>query len=415
MRRLVLLLLLIYCRVAGAASILIPMDDAQKNHLKAYGIAFFILHDQHLEMDWLLNYRGGSFMVEYQPAIENECMIRGVSFEKIGDVMTNRILKEVASPGVNMNVVRMSTSPRIAVYSPKNEFLLDETDAVITVLDYAEIPYTIIYDEAVLKDDALAKYDWLHLHHEDFTGQPERLRWRESAKTEEALQQITMGRLGYATVSAMKLDVAKRIKAFCAAGGYLFAMCSGAETLDIALAAEGHSIDDEMLGDEDSAPPLYDKLDFTKTFAFENFTLEPPQSRRFSDINIRGVNFFERANGFFTLFNFSAKYDIVPSLLNQNHEQIIHEFHGLTTAFNAGVLKTSALVLGENRNQRNVRYIYGEMSKGHWTFYSGHDPEGSSGRWKEPTDLNLFPHSPGYRLILNNVLFPSAQKKKQKT
>jgi hypothetical protein len=408
----ILLLLLVCCQLVRASSILIPMDNTQKNHLKAYGIAYFILHDQHLEMDWLLNYRGGSFMVEYSPAIENECLVRGVTFERIVDAAANRIRKEIMSPSMNMNVVRMEKAPRVAVYSPKNEFLLDETDAVITVLDYAEIPYTIIYDEAVLSDE-LAKYDWLHLHHEDFTGQPERLRWRESAKMEAELQKLTMQKMGYSTVTAMKLDVAKKIKAFCAGGGYLFAMCSGAETIDIALAAEGHSFED--LDEDESGSSLHGKLDFTKTFAFENFSLESSHSRRFSDINISGVNFSERSKGFFTLFDFSAKYDVIPSLLIQNHEQVIKEFHGLTTAFNKDVIKASSLILGENRIQRNVRYIYGEMGRGHWTFYGGHDPEGSPGRWREPTDLNLFPHSPGYRLILNNVLFPSAQKKKQKT
>lgn len=408
----IVLLLLVCCQLTWANSILIPMDDSQKNHLKAYGIAFYILHERHMEMDWLLNYRGGSFLVQYSPEIENECMVRGVSFERVAEATANRIRKEIMSPAVNMNVVRMEKAPRIAVYSPKNEFLLDETDAVITVLDYAEIPYTIIYDEAVIHDE-LAKYDWLHIHHEDFTGQPERLRWRESAKMEAELQRLTMQKLGYTNVTAMKLDVAKKIKGFCAGGGYLFAMCSGAETIDIALAAEGNNF--ENMDDNEAESPLQGRLDYSKTFAFENFSLESTHSRRFSDINIGGVNFSERSKNFFTLFEFSAKYDIIPSLLTQNHEQVIKEFHGLTTAFNKDLVKASSQVLGENRNQRNVRYIYGEMGRGHWTFYSGHDPEGSPGRWREPTDLNQFPHSPGYRLILNNVLFPSAQKKKQKT
>jgi hypothetical protein len=408
----IVLLLLVCCQLTWANSILIPMDDSQRNHLKAYGIAFYILHERHMEMDWLLNYRGGSFLVQYSPEIENECTIRGVSFERVAEATANRIRKEIMSPAVNMNIVRMEQAPRIAVYSPKNEFLLDETDAVITVLDYAEIPYTIIYDEQVIHDE-LAKYDWLHIHHEDFTGQPERLRWRESAKMEAELQRLTMQKLGYTNVTAMKLDVAKKIKAFCAGGGYLFAMCSGAETIDIALAAEGNNF--ENMDDNETESPLLGRLDYSKTFAFENFTLESAYSRRFSDINIGGVNFSERSRNFFALFEFSAKYDVIPSLLTQNHEQVIKEFHGLTTAFNKDVVKASSQVLGENRNQKNVRYIYGEMGRGHWTFYSGHDPEGSPGRWREPTDLNQFPHSPGYRLILNNVLFPSAKKKKQKT
>jgi len=410
-----LLLIVLTARVAWANSILIPMDEFQTNHLKAYGIAYFALREN-IEIDWLLNYRGGSFLIAYTPKLENECRVRAVFYEALTAAAANKIRNEILSPALNMNVVRMETAPRIAVYSPKNELILDETDAVITVLDYAEIPYTILYDEEVLKDE-LAKYDWLHLHHEDFTGQPDRIRWRESAKFEAELQQITMQRLGYKSLPAMKFDVAQKIKAFCAGGGYLFAMCSGAETIDIALAAEGMDLTNVNDSGEDDSGGGENRLhlDYSKSLAFENFTLEPSYSRRFSDINIGRVNFNERPKGFFTLFDFSAKYDIIPSILNQNHERVIHEFHGLTTAFNKDVVKPSSLILGENKNQNNARYIYGELGRGHWTFYSGHDPEGSPGRWREPTDLNQFPNSPGYRLILNNVLFPSAQKKKQKT
>ena len=396
-----------------AASILIPMDEAQKNHLKAYGIAYYVLKKGE-DLDWLLNYRGGSFLVDWTAEIQNECVVRGISYELITESSVNAILKEISSPSVNMNVVKLEQAPRIAVYSPKNELILDETDAVIVVLDYAEIPYDIIYDEEILKDD-LAKYDWLHLHHEDFTGQHGRFLRRESAKIEADIQQATASRLGYTKISAMKLDVAKKIKAFCTAGGYLFAMCSGAETFDIALAADGVDISESVYDGDEPDPNAQNKLDFTKTFAFENFTLEPGYSRRFSDINTGRPDFFERSTGFFTVFEFSAKWDIVPSLLTQNHENVIKEFHGQTTAFSNYVVKPNVLVLGENRNKDNVRYIYGEQGKGHFTFYSGHDPEGSPGRWREPTDLNQHPNSPGYRLILNNVLFPSARKKKQKT
>ncbi len=396
-----------------AASILIPMDEAQKNHLKAYGLAYYVLKKGE-DLDWLLNYRGGSFLVDWTAEIQNECVVRGISYELITESSVNAILKEISSPSVNMNVVKLEQAPRIAVYSPKNELILDETDAVIVVLDYAEIPYDIIYDEEILKDD-LAKYDWLHLHHEDFTGQHGRFLRRESAKIEADIQQATASRLGYTKISAMKLDVAKKIKAFCTAGGYLFAMCSGAETFDIALAADGVDISESVYDGDEPDPNAQNKLDFTKTFAFENFTLEPGYSRRFSDINTGRPDFFERSTGFFTVFEFSAKWDIVPSLLTQNHENVIKEFHGQTTAFSNYVVKPNVLVLGENRNKDNVRYIYGEQGKGHFTFYSGHDPEGSPGRWREPTDLNQHPNSPGYRLILNNVLFPSARKKKQKT
>jgi hypothetical protein len=396
-----------------AASILIPMDDSQKNHLKAYGVAYYVLKKGE-DVDWLLNYRGGSFLIDWTSELQNECMVRGISFELLTESSVSAIIKEISSPSVNMNVVKLEQAPRIAVYSPKNELILDETDAVIVVLDYAEIPYDIIYDEEILKD-ALAKYDWLHLHHEDFTGQHGRFLRRESAKIEADIQQATASRLGYSKVSAMKLDVAKRIKGFCAAGGYLFAMCSGAETFDIALAADGVDISESVYDGDEPDPNAQHKLDFTKTFAFENFTLEPGYSRRFSDINTGRPDFFERNTGYFNVFEFSAKWDIVPSLLTQNHENVIKEFHGQTTAFSNYVIKPNVLILGENRNKDNVRYIYGEQGKGHFTFYSGHDPEGSPGRWREPTDLNQHPNSPGYRLILNNVLFPSARKKKQKT
>jgi hypothetical protein len=346
--------------------------------------------------------------------IESECIIRGVSFEVLTAEKTNSILREISSPSVNMNLVKLETAPRIAVYSPKNELIADETDAVIIVLDYAEIPYQIIYDEEVLRDD-LVKYDWLHLHHEDFTGQHGRFLRRESVVIESKLQEATAHRLGYSKVSSMKLEVAKKIKGFCSGGGYLFAMCSAAETIDISLAADGVDIAESMFDGDDADADAQVKLDFTKTFAFENFVLDPGESRRFSDINTGRPNFFEDSKDFFTVFNFSAKWDIVPSLLTQNHEQVIREFTGQTTAFNPSTVKPSALVMAENRRAGNVRYIYGELGRGHWTFYSGHDPEGSPGRRREPTNLNLHPHSPGYRLILNNVLFPSAKRKKQKT
>jgi hypothetical protein len=398
-----------------ATSILVPMDDAQTNHLKAYGLAFKTLKDDKT-VDWLLNYRGGSFLFDYSEAVRNECSVRGVSFEILSADKVNAILTEIANPEVNMNVVKLEKAPRIAVYSPKNEMILDETDAVIIALDYAEIPYTIIYDEEILKDE-LTKYDWLHLHHEDFTGQVGRFAWRQSNIVEAKLQEVNAHQLGYAKVSEMKLDVAKKIKAFVAGGSYLFAMCSGAETFDIALAAEGIDIVAMNYDGDDLDPAAQDKLDFSKTFAFENFTLETGDSRRFSDINVNGRNnFLEQSSDFFVLFNYSAKWDIIPTMLNQNHASVIREFFGQTTSFNKILVKPSVTVLGENHKANNVRYIYGEVGLGHWTFYSGHDPEGTPGRGRDKgTDLSLYPHSPGYRLILNNVLFPSAKKKKQKT
>ena len=395
-----------------ASSILIPMDEAQKNHLKSYGLAFHVLQRGGY-MDWLLNYRGGSFLIPYEQYIHSECVVRGVSFEVISDADVNAILKEIESPAVNMNLVRLEKSPRVAVYSPKGDFVKDETDAVILVLEYAEIPFTIIYDEEVLRDD-LVKYDWLHLHHEDFTGQFGR-HLRNDSQLEADLQKITASKMGYSKVTEMKLDVAKKIKAFCAGGGYLFAMCSGAETFDIALAANGVDISESTFDGDEADPNAQSKLDFSQSLAFENFTMEPGYSRKFSDINTGWGDYGQRGKDFFNLFEFSAKWDIVPSLLTQNHEHSIREFIGQTTVFNKYVVKASSLVLAENRRLNNVRYIYGELGRGHWTFYSGHDPEGTPGRWREPTDLNQHPNSPGYRLILNNVLFPSAKKKKQKT
>ena len=412
MRLLVFLLLVGFPYISRSTSILIPMDQAQHNHLKAYGIAYFILqHETNLE--WLLNYRGGSFLTAFSSEVQQECLIRGVTHEIISDAAANKILQDIASPAVNMNAVRLEKAPRIAVYSPKNEFILDETDAVILVLDYAEIPYKIIYDEEILSD-ALLKFDWLHLHHEDFTGQHGRYMRRNGSRMEVDIQEVTAQRLGYSKVSEMKLAVAKRIKTFCAAGGYLFAMCSGAETFDIALAAEGIDISESTYDGDDSDPEAQEKLDYTKSLAFEKFTLEPGYSRRFSDINV-GREYFESSKDYFTVFDFSAKWDIVPAMLTQDHEHYIREFHGQTTAFNKYVVKPTALILGENKIEGRVRYIYGELERGHWTYYSGHDPEGVAGRGRGPTDLNLFPNSPGYRLILNNVLFPSARKKKQKT
>jgi hypothetical protein len=388
------------------------MDKGQHNHLKAYGIAYYILqHD--ITLDWLLNYRDGSFLTPWSGEVEQECLVRGVSFEVISDAVTNNILEEIASPAVNMNVVRLEKAPRIAVYSPKNEFIPDETDAVILVLDYAEIPYKIIYDVEVLEGQ-LSQFDWLHLHHEDFTGQYGRHMRRNSGQVEAEIQEVNAQRMGYKKLSEMKLAVAKTIKAFCAGGGYLFAMCSGAETFDIALAAEGVDINESSYDGDDSDPDAQSKLDFSKTLAFEKFTLEPGYSRRFSDINV-GHDYFSSTQDFFTVFNFSAKWDIVPTMLTQDHDHFIREFHGQTTAFNKYVVKPTALILAENKAAGRVRYIYGELEKGHWTYYSGHDPEGVPGRGRGPTDLNLFPNSPGYRLILNNVLFPSARKKKQKT
>ncbi|GAB3543589.1 asparagine synthetase B [Spirosoma fluminis] len=400
-----------------ANSILIPMDDQQANHLKAYGIAYKVLKDDQ-ELDWLLNYRGGSFLLKHSPAVEAECRIRGVSAEVISDARAASIRQQLSDPDVNMNVVTLHKAAKIVVYSPIKvgpaEF--ENNDAVLLVLTYAEIPYEVVYDEEVLKGD-LAKYDWLHLHHEDFTGQYGRNLHRQTLADIKAQEDIAR-KFGYSKVSQMKLAVAKAIKGFCAGGGYLFAMCSAAETFDIALAAEGVDIVGSTYDGDGVDPNAQSKLDFSRCVAFENFTLDGDNGYRgfstFSDINSSGGRGYDQPAGFFELFNFSAKWDVIPSMLTQNHENIIKEFFGQTTAFRKDAVKASSLVMGEGKSSH--RYLYGELGKGQWTFYGGHDPEGTrGGNFRTPTDLNLHPHSAGYRLILNNVLFPSARKKKRKT
>lgn len=403
--------------IGRAASILIPMDDEQKDCLKSYGIAYWVLKNGE-EVDWLLNYRGGSFMMQYQQNIENECKIRGVSYEVIADAQANRIIAQVTDPSVNMDVVKLEKAPKIAVYSPKNKMPWD--DAVTMVLKYAEIPYDVVYDEDVL-DGVLPKYDWLHLHHEDFTGQYSKFYgafryagwYNDDVKTQEALAH----KLGYQKVSKMKLAVAEKIREFCAGGGFLFAMCSGTDTLDIALAAANTDICGPMFDGDAADPDAQQKLDFSQTFAFRNFTLDMnPLSHQFSNIDVTATRQVDRTRDFFTLFDFSAKWDEVPCMLTQNQTRVIKGFMGLTTAFNEKLLKPGVTVMGEMKSDNEARYIHGELGKGQWTFYGGHDPEDYQHMVGDPpTDLSLHPNSPGYRLILNNVLFPAARKKKQKT
>ena len=413
------LILLLVSWQTFANSILIPMDDAQTNHLKAYGIAYTTLKSN-TEIDWLLNYRGGSFLMEYSSNIQKECLVRGVSFEIISDAAVQVLNREISNPDVNMEIMRLYKAAKIAVYTPSKVSLssFEDTDAVLLVLRYAEIPFETVYDEEILRGD-LDKYDWLHLHHEDFTGQFGRNMRRMSAKDIKAQEDIA-ARFKYSKVSQLKLDVAKSIKAFCMGGGFLFAMCSGAETLDIALSAEGTDIVSSRFDGDDIDRNAQSKLDFSKTLAFEDFTLFLNDSEgygynsmSFSDINISSGRFDEEVTGYFDLFDFSAKWDFIPAMLTQNHEHLIREFMGQTTAFNKSIVKPNVLVMGESKESN--RYIYGELGLGQWVFYGGHDPEGRKGFHRTPTDLNLFPHSPGYRLILNNVLFPSAKKKKRKT
>ncbi len=406
---------LLACTTSWANSLLIPMDAQQTNHLKAYGLAYRELKADR-EIDWLLNYRGGSFLMQYSKELDLECKLRGVSYEVISDAAVTTLLQSIKNPNANMDVVKLYKAARIVVYSPikVSKATFEDTDAVLLVLNYAEIPYEVVYDEEILRGD-LHLYDWLHLHHEDFTGQFGRNRRRMSADDMLAQKKIAE-KYHFAKVSQLKLEVARNIKEFCAGGGYLFAMCSGTESLDVALAAEGLDIVPSVFDGDGVDPKAQGKLDFSKTIAFDNFELE------LSDEDYPGMSFsnINASSGYgwgddtyFSLFDFSAKWDVIPAMLVQNHESTIREFFGQTSAFNKNTVKPSVLVLGQSK--ATYRYLYGELGRGQFTFYSGHDPEGQRGFHRTPTDLNLHPNSPGYRLILNNVLFPSARKKKRKT
>jgi len=412
---------LVITTLSQAAYILIPMDLNQKDHLKAYGIAYWVLK-QDVEVDWLLNYRGGSFMIKDAKEIENECTIRGVTYEVIADSRSTAILTEISDPEVNMETVKLEKAPKIAVYSPKTKQPWD--DAVTLVLKYAEIPYDVIYDDEILQDK-LPLYDWLHLHHEDFTGQYGRFYsgYRNAPwyVEEKRVLEASAKSLGFEKVSQMKLAVAKKIRDFTAGGGFLFAMCSAPDSYDIALAADGLDICESMFDGDGTTPNYNSKLDYSKTFAFTNFTLSTnPNEYAKSNIDTystrRQKYGVTKENDLFTLFEFSAKWDVVPTMLCQNHEQIIKGFWGQTVGFDKAFIKPNVLILGENKAANEARYIHGEYGKGTYTFYSGHDPEDYEHRVEDPpTDLSLHPNSPGYRLILNNVLFPAAKKKKQKT
>lgn len=394
------------------------MDEtSQKNHLKAYGITYWCL-DKQYKASWLLNYRGGSFLLPDAPEIRKECQIRGVSFELLSDSEANQILDEISSPSQNMETVVLEKAPKIAVYTPKGKQPWD--DAVTMVLTYAEIPFTPIYDEEVLTDQLLL-YDWLHLHHEDFSGQYGKFfgayrnaPWYiEQKKEAEALA----AKLGYAKVSQEKLAVAKKIRDFVIGGGFMFAMCSATDSFDIALAAEGVDICETMFDGDASEGNYQSKIDFTKTFAFKDFTLDrKPEHYEFSDIDMTEKRRVPFEKDYFTLMDFSAKWDVIPSMLCQNHTQLVKGFMGQTTAFDAEMVKSSVLTLGKCELNDEARYIHGQKGKGFFTFFGGHDPEDFQHRvGDEPTVLDLHPNSPGFRLILNNVLFPAARKKPQKT
>ena len=414
----VVLFILLISFSMKASFILLPMDETtQQNHLKAYGITFWCL-DKKYKASWLLNYRGGSFLLPDAEEIRKECKIRGVSFEVLSDVETNSILNDISSPSQNMENVILEKAPKVAVYTPKGKQPWD--DAVTMVLTYAEIPFTPIYDEEVLSDGLLL-YDWLHLHHEDFTGQYGKFfgayrntPWYIEQKNDA---EKLAAKLGYGKVSEEKLAVAKKIRDFVIGGGFMFAMCSATDSFDIALSAEGVDICEPMFDGDPSEGNYQSRIDFSKTFAFKDFILDrKPEHYEFSSIDMTEKRQLPMEKDYFTLMEFSAKWDVIPTMLCQNHTQLVKGFMGQTTAFTRDQIKSNVLILGENALNSEARYIHGQKGKGFFTFFGGHDPEDYQHRvGDEPTVLDLHPNSPGFRLILNNVLFPAAKKKKQKT
>ncbi|TAF34724.1 MAG: asparagine synthetase B [Cytophagales bacterium] len=412
-----LVLLFLTFSTAKAAHILVPMDDSQKDHLKAYGMAYWVL-SKGAEAEWLLNYRGGSFMFKHLQTLENELVIRGISYEVLSDAQALQVKSEIASPAQNMDVAKLEVAPKIAVYSPKTKQPWD--DAVTLVLTYAEIPYDIVYDEEVL-DGKLSQYDWLHLHHEDFTGQYGKFyrsyaghQWYQEQQQEA---EAIATKYGFSKVSQLKLAVVKTIREFCVKGGFLFAMCSATDTYDLALAADGLDICDHVYDGDPYDHAANSKLDYNNTMAFKNFKLKlNPYEYEFSDIDNTNERNVQEKNDYFSLFQFSAKWDPIPCMLTQCHKAAIKGFMGQTTAFKKNMVKSEIIVMGESKELGEVRYMHNTFGQGFWTFYGGHDPEDYQHLvGEEPTDLKLHPNSAGYRLILNNILFPAAKKKKRKT
>ncbi len=416
-RSLWIFILLLSFSVRGSF-ILIPMDETtQQNHLKAYGITYWCI-DKSYKASWLLNYRGGSFLLPDAAEIRKECQIRGVSFEIISDAEQIAILNEISSPSQNMEAVLLEKAPKIAVYTPKGKQPWD--DAVTLVLTYAEIPFTPIYDEEVLSDHLLL-YDWLHLHHEDFTGQYgkfygayKNVPWYIDQKKEA---ETLATKLGFPKVSQEKGAVAKKIRDFVIGGGFMFAMCSATDSFDIALAADGLDICEAMFDGDASEGNYQSKINYNNSFAFKDFTLERrPEVYEFSDIDMTTKRKIPMEKDYFTLMEFSAKWDPIPSMLCQNHTQLVKGFMGQTTSFDSGLIKSNVLIMGSCELNGEARYIHGQKGKGMFTFYGGHDPEDFQHQVGDPpTVLDLHSNSPGYRLILNNVLFPAARKKKMKT
>jgi hypothetical protein len=417
-QRLILLFIVVLPGIANAQDILVPMDDRQSDHLKAYGAVFWALERQ-VDVDWLLNYRGGSFLFPHDPGVESELRIRGVSFQTLSGSQTASIIAGIESESSNTSVVRLEKPPKIAVYAPSQTLPWD--DAVLLALTYSEVPYEMIYDDDVL-DGKLSEYDWLHMHHEDFTGQFGKFfNYRSSQwyiEQQRDAEETARSR-GYRKVSQLKSAVVEEIRYFVGSGGFLFAMCSGTDTFDIAQAAYATDIVPSEYDGDSVDPGALAALDFSRTFAFEHF--RPSFNAReyeHSDIDTGPppAQLRNPAVDFFTLFEFSAKWDPVPTMLTQNHVATVKGFIGQTTNFKKSLIKPGVIILGEAPGRDEVRYLHGSFGEGTFTFYAGHDPEDYQHYvYDQPTDLSLHKHSPGYRLILNNILFPAAKKKKQKT
>ena len=416
-KKIVFLSLLFFISLYAQSKILIYMDLKQTDHLRAYGITYNALN-KGIKADWLLNYRGGSFMLDYNSWVANECRIEGVAFEPVSASQASEIYSTVQSDDNNMDVVRLEKAPKIAVYVPPGFMPWD--DAVTMVLEYAKVPYTKIWNDEILHGE-LSKYDWLHLHHEDFTGQYGKFYASFSNAQWYIDQQMEYEndakKNGFKKVSDMMKTVAEDIKNYVGQGGFLFAMCSATDTYDIALAAQHVDICASMFDGDAADPDANSKLDYSNTLAFTNFKLEMnPYVYEYSNIDIQPSEIGDPANDYFTLFDFSAKYDPVPTMLTQDHVNVIKGFMGQTTMFRKELIKPSVIIMGERKGTDQVKYIHGNYGRGTWTFYGGHDPEDYQHSVGDPpTDLSLHKNSPGYRLILNNILFPAAKKKKQKT
>jgi hypothetical protein len=405
-----------HTRDMRATSLLIPMDDAQGEHLKAYGLAFRAL-ERGDKGEWCLNYRNGSFILPASDALVRDAALAGVTVEKVDDGTVTNIRGEIRAN--NMDAIPLEKVPKVAVYAPPDAAPWD--DAVTMVLNYAGIQFERVWDPEVMAG-GLIKYDWLHLHHEDFTGQYSKFAISSAGaawlQAMIRLHQSTAARLGFANSPELKRAVAQRIAAFVERGGFLFAMCTATETLDLALASDGVDIAAAYADGTPMDPQASSKMHWEKALAFKDAQLEQsPSLAVFSDIDGHMVNSPDRQNlGAFTLFNFSAKIDPVAAMLVQNHRQVIPDFYGLTSSFRRNRLKSDIVILADETGAPWVKYIHGERGKGTWTFFGGHDPEDPQHAiGNAPTDLSLHPHSPGYRLILNNVLFPAAKKKELKT